>query len=289
MSDRENERLKEILDQRLPQNNESLIVSSEPKRDLLISDGDQAFPQNKGGLIISSEPKPELLISDGARKRRLMQLDSDLNYIWAFYVLFFLGLMSLALPLLTLAMGNTASIANGIWVMWAGLAFTLVSGYQLRWLNMVKRSIASAQPRRAAITITKIGRSPAYAEIDGQFFRISSSHVSWSSTQLEADVYLGGVNQLPVAIYVADRFILLSDPKGMDNPAILFNPLRVLSSLLSTKSWCCSFCGKAQKSVAKLIPGPGVNICDECVEKCNNIVHLHRKPGLKNDSDEHKS
>jgi ATP-dependent Clp protease ATP-binding subunit ClpX len=34
----------------------------------------------------------------------------------------------------------------------------------------------------------------------------------------------------------------------------------------------CSFCGKAQKEVRKLIAGPSVYICDECVELCNDII-----------------
>jgi ATP-dependent Clp protease ATP-binding subunit ClpX len=34
----------------------------------------------------------------------------------------------------------------------------------------------------------------------------------------------------------------------------------------------CSFCGKSQKQVRKLIAGPGVYICDECIELCNDII-----------------
>lgn len=34
----------------------------------------------------------------------------------------------------------------------------------------------------------------------------------------------------------------------------------------------CSFCGKTQEQVHKLVVGPGVNICDECIELCNEIV-----------------
>ncbi|SMG58173.1 ATP-dependent protease ATP-binding subunit ClpX [Paenibacillus aquistagni] len=34
----------------------------------------------------------------------------------------------------------------------------------------------------------------------------------------------------------------------------------------------CSFCGKSQEQVRKLVAGPGVYICDECVELCNEIV-----------------
>jgi ATP-dependent Clp protease ATP-binding subunit ClpX len=34
----------------------------------------------------------------------------------------------------------------------------------------------------------------------------------------------------------------------------------------------CSFCGKSQKQVRKLIAGPGVYICDECIDLCNEII-----------------
>lgn len=35
---------------------------------------------------------------------------------------------------------------------------------------------------------------------------------------------------------------------------------------------CCSFCGKGQEEVKKLIAGPSVYICDECIELCNDII-----------------
>jgi ATP-dependent Clp protease ATP-binding subunit ClpX len=40
----------------------------------------------------------------------------------------------------------------------------------------------------------------------------------------------------------------------------------------------CSFCGKSQEQVRKLIAGPGVYVCDECVELCNEIIaeELHK-------------
>ena len=34
----------------------------------------------------------------------------------------------------------------------------------------------------------------------------------------------------------------------------------------------CSFCGKSQRQVKKLIAGPGVYICDECIDLCNEII-----------------
>ena len=34
----------------------------------------------------------------------------------------------------------------------------------------------------------------------------------------------------------------------------------------------CSFCGKTQEAVQRIIAGPGVYICNECIEVCNNII-----------------
>ena len=34
----------------------------------------------------------------------------------------------------------------------------------------------------------------------------------------------------------------------------------------------CSFCGKSQEQVKRLIAGPGVYICDECIELCSEII-----------------
>ncbi|MCI8654851.1 MAG: ATP-dependent Clp protease ATP-binding subunit ClpX, partial [Clostridia bacterium] len=34
----------------------------------------------------------------------------------------------------------------------------------------------------------------------------------------------------------------------------------------------CSFCGKTQEAVKRIVVGPGVYICDECIELCNNII-----------------
>ena len=34
----------------------------------------------------------------------------------------------------------------------------------------------------------------------------------------------------------------------------------------------CSFCGKGQQEVKKLIAGPSVYICDECIQLCNDII-----------------
>ena len=44
----------------------------------------------------------------------------------------------------------------------------------------------------------------------------------------------------------------------------------------------CSFCGKSQHEVRKLIAGPTVFICDECVELCMDIIKEESKDTLLN-------
>nr|WP_120491211.1 ATP-dependent Clp protease ATP-binding subunit ClpX [Corynebacterium lactis] len=43
----------------------------------------------------------------------------------------------------------------------------------------------------------------------------------------------------------------------------------------------CSFCGKSQKQVKKLIAGPGVYICNECIELCNEIIEEELNTGAE--------
>jgi len=45
-----------------------------------------------------------------------------------------------------------------------------------------------------------------------------------------------------------------------------------LNDMDPLKELKCSFCGKSHKEVKKLIAGPGVYICDECIELCNDII-----------------
>jgi hypothetical protein len=40
----------------------------------------------------------------------------------------------------------------------------------------------------------------------------------------------------------------------------------------------CSFCGKGQRQVDRLVAGPGVYICNECVDKCVEIIAGDRAP-----------
>ena len=53
----------------------------------------------------------------------------------------------------------------------------------------------------------------------------------------------------------------------------------------STDLLKCSFCGKTQKQVAQLIAGPGVYICDECVELCNEIIDERMAEAAQNNDE----
>ena len=53
-----------------------------------------------------------------------------------------------------------------------------------------------------------------------------------------------------------------------------------MSGTDSKSTLYCSFCGKSQHEVRKLIAGPTVFICDECVELCNDIIREETKAGL---------
>ncbi len=46
----------------------------------------------------------------------------------------------------------------------------------------------------------------------------------------------------------------------------------------------CSFCGKNQKEVKKLIAGPAVYICDECIQLCGEIIEEEDEKGNVNNS-----
>lgn len=58
-----------------------------------------------------------------------------------------------------------------------------------------------------------------------------------------------------------------------------------MSTSDSKNTLYCSFCGKSQHEVRKLIAGPTVFICDECVELCNDIIKEESKNALAKGSD----
>ncbi len=51
----------------------------------------------------------------------------------------------------------------------------------------------------------------------------------------------------------------------------------------------CSFCGKSQNEVRKLIAGPSVFICDECVDLCNDIIKEEADGAIEEASDQHST
>lgn len=51
-------------------------------------------------------------------------------------------------------------------------------------------------------------------------------------------------------------------------------------SFRRSRGLACSFCGKDDSKVAKLIAGPGVHICDACVELCNDVLAGLKRPRL---------
>lgn len=53
----------------------------------------------------------------------------------------------------------------------------------------------------------------------------------------------------------------------------------------SGKPLSCSFCGKTQREVKKLIAGPTVYICDECIDLCNDIIEEEKEREIINDGD----
>lgn len=54
------------------------------------------------------------------------------------------------------------------------------------------------------------------------------------------------------------------------------------SELMPKNHLICSFCSKRQQDVVKLIAGPGVYICNECVSLCNDIMDEHKPNNLNN-------
>jgi hypothetical protein len=62
------------------------------------------------------------------------------------------------------------------------------------------------------------------------------------------------------------------------------NPLLTVrkGKMAPKRAYRCSFCGKAQTEVKTLVSGPGVFICDECVDLCQSIIDKQPKTTTQN-------
>ena len=63
----------------------------------------------------------------------------------------------------------------------------------------------------------------------------------------------------------------------MTKIAAVTRPLRLAGGGRSSTLYC-SFCGKSQHEVDKLVAGPSIFICDECTDLCYGIVHRDEPP-----------
>jgi len=45
------------------------------------------------------------------------------------------------------------------------------------------------------------------------------------------------------------------------------------------RDWRCSFCGKTKDKVRRLVAGPGVFICDQCIQLCNEVLESNEQHG----------
>ena len=63
--------------------------------------------------------------------------------------------------------------------------------------------------------------------------------------------------------------------------------MKIWQSYDEKKQLKCSFCGKTQEQVRRLIAGPGVYICDECIELCSEIIDREFEGDVELDSEDH--
>jgi hypothetical protein len=86
-----------------------------------------------------------------------------------------------------------------------------------------------------------------------------------------------------IAVSHSDALELVSKSFGLDNWNILAAKIEEAKPSLELNgkpTVFCSFCGKSQHDVAKLIAGPDVFICDECVSLCDSIIDETHIAGL---------
>jgi len=68
------------------------------------------------------------------------------------------------------------------------------------------------------------------------------------------------------------KFVKDKEDEDLEIPSFLRNQEEVHDKKDKSSAYYCSFCGKSQHEVKKLIAGPTVFICDECVDLCVDII-----------------
>ena len=104
--------------------------------------------------------------------------------------------------------------------------------------------------------------------------RARSQRVETLSAQLQSPLRLKGREARPSNKQSSGR---VSPCRNLSDGAYNGTKRRRESSVVarptdSNEQLLCSFCGKSQRQVKKLIAGPGVYICDECIDLCNEII-----------------
>jgi hypothetical protein len=79
---------------------------------------------------------------------------------------------------------------------------------------------------------------------------------------------------------VSERQVILT-PGSLSSYPDACRVFRRRDSVAASKrrSWRCSFCGKGKDKVRRLVAGPGVFICDHCVQLCNEVLHSEGQRG----------
>jgi hypothetical protein len=68
------------------------------------------------------------------------------------------------------------------------------------------------------------------------------------------------------------KFVTDKDEEDLEIPSFLRNQEEDHDKKDKSSAYCCSFCGKSQHDVKKMIAGPTVFICHECVDLCVEII-----------------
>ena len=73
------------------------------------------------------------------------------------------------------------------------------------------------------------------------------------------------------------KFVTDKDEEDLEIPSFLRNQKEDHDKKDKSSAYCCSFCGKSQHDVKKMIAGPTVFICHECVDLCVEIIKEEKR------------